>query len=124
MFLHDAEFIADEAGQANAAGYPLKALEGPEAYGLRSEDAGTSLGQGDEAVILAYQTLLDLKEQGLVRRAGISGYPLPTLLRLARLFQSRGLPLDVLQSYSHLNLQNRTEEAYVRWVRQPGRSCR
>ena len=113
VFLHDVEFIANEAGQANAAGYPSRALEDLETYGLRSEDAAISLGDGDEAVLLAYQTLLALKQQGLIRRAGISGYPLSTLLRLARLFQARSLPLDVLQSYSHLNLQNRTLESYV-----------
>lgn len=113
VFLHDVEFIAEEAGNANAAGFPMRALQHPQQYHLRPEDAQTSLGQGDETVVLAYQTLLELKEQGLIRRAGISGYPLPTLLRLARLLQARGMPLDVLQSYSHYNLQNRVQEVYV-----------
>jgi D-arabinose 1-dehydrogenase len=43
------------------------------------------------------------------------GYPLPVLLRLALLvLHSTGKPLDILLTYSHLNLQNDTLAEYVR----------
>lgn len=45
----------------------------------------------------------------------VSGYPLPTLLRLAllALHTAPYSPLDVLLSYSHLNLQNSTLLAFA-----------
>jgi D-arabinose 1-dehydrogenase len=41
------------------------------------------------------------------------GYPLPVLLRLARLLTAKGNPPDVIESYSHFNLQNHAFEAFA-----------
>ena len=122
VYLHDAEFVADAAGKANVEGFPLDALANVEEYGLDDASAGSILGDGDRQVLEAYQELLDFKRRGVIRRAGIAGYPLPTLLRLARLIKARlNVPVDIVQTYSHYNLQNTTLEAYVR--PNPSRSC-
>lgn len=41
------------------------------------------------------------------------GYPLPVLLRLARLMSAKGNPPDVIMSYSHWNLQNHSFERFA-----------
>lgn len=113
--MHDAEFVADAAGKANVEGFPLEALANMEEYGLHDASSGRILGDGDKQVLEAYQVLLDFKRQGIIRRAGIAGYPLPTLLRLVKLIKARlDVPVDIVQTYSHYNLQNTTLEAYVR----------
>ena len=53
------------------------------AYGLAPGDEGKVRGHGDEQILAAFAELRKLKSEGLVRRIGITGYPLPTLLRLA-----------------------------------------
>jgi D-arabinose 1-dehydrogenase len=42
-----------------------------------------------------------------------TGYPLPTLLRLARLVKFHLQPLDIMQSYCHHTLQNTTLSTFL-----------
>lgn len=120
VYLHDVEFVADEVGKANHAGYPVEALADLEAYGLDEASAGRIVGKGDRAILDAYSALLKLKKEGLIRKAGIAGYPLPTLLRLARLIRHHLAPVDMLQTYSHYNLQTSAMETYLPHFRQAG----
>ena len=114
VYLHDVEFIADSfGGKANLAGNSLEALNHPEEYGLDGMSEGVIIGDGDQAILDAHRTLLDLKANGVVRKVGIAGYPLPTLLRLARLLRKHASPVDILQTYSHYNLQNTALKAFV-----------
>ncbi|KAG6333763.1 hypothetical protein ID866_5325 [Astraeus odoratus] len=113
VYLHDVEFIADAQGPRTAGDHRSALNSDREAYGLAEDQAGNVLGEGDREVLGAIETLRELQEKGVVRRVGISGYPLPTLLRLAILvLHTSGKPLDVVMSYCHLNLQNRTLEAF------------
>ncbi|MBE3110827.1 MAG: aldo/keto reductase [Acidobacteria bacterium] len=60
-----------------------------------------------EAVLEAIAELRQLRDEGLVRYVGISGYPLHVLTKTANLILSRtGEPLDAVLSYSHFTLQN------------------
>ncbi|KAJ1923325.1 hypothetical protein IWQ60_005958 [Tieghemiomyces parasiticus] len=61
----------------------------------------------------ALPALYDLKSQGVIRQVGISGYPLPTLLRIAEIQHDCGTPLDVVFSYCHFNLHNRQFQDYA-----------
>lgn len=128
--MHDVEFIA-ESRTPRAEGHHLSALGSEQdAYGLGEDQAGQVLGDGDREVLGAIAALRELQDRGVVRRVGISGtlepnlilsiigkmsigYPLPTLLRVAILvLLETGKPLDVVMSYSHLNLQNRMLESF------------
>lgn len=108
VYLHDVEFVC-EAVQPRAFGNPVLALnEDKKAYGLAEGDEAIVHGPGDQILLDAIAELRRLKGEGLIRNIGITGYPLPTLLRLALLVLHTPPfePLDVLLSYSHLNLQN------------------
>ncbi|GAB7344334.1 hypothetical protein MBLNU457_2198t2 [Dothideomycetes sp. NU457] len=60
-----------------------------------------------EQVMTALSTLYELVAEGKVRYVGISGYPLETLARLAaRSKEVHGRPLDVIQAWGQLTLQN------------------
>lgn len=113
VYVHDIEFIADVRAP-RTVGNHLSALGSErEAYGLEEHQAGQVLGEGDQEVLGAIAALRELQERGIVRKVGICGYPLPTLLRIAVLvLHTTGKPLDIVMSYSHLNLQNRTFEAF------------
>lgn len=63
---------------------------------------------GAEKVLAAAQALFELKELGIVRNVGISGYPLQVLDYLASEVNKSQQPLDVVLSYSHYNIQNTT----------------
>lgn len=112
VYLHDVEFVC---AQRLPAGSHALALTSKSAdYGLQAGDEGKVLGEGDQKVLEAIAELRKLKQEGVVKNVGITGYPLPVLLRLALLVLHRtGEPLDVLLSYSHLNLQNDTLAEYV-----------
>lgn len=113
VYVHDIEFIADVRAP-RTVGNHLSALGSErEAYGLEEYQAGQVLGEGDQEVLGAIEALRELQGEGFVKKVGISGYPLPTLLRIAILvLHTTGRPLDIVMSYSHLNLQNRTFEAF------------
>ena len=58
-------------------------------------------------VLAAVQELRCLRDQGLIRYVGISGYPVKVLCELAEMIlEKTGQPLDIIQSYSNFNIQN------------------
>ncbi|KAI9510973.1 Aldo/keto reductase [Russula earlei] len=108
VYLHDVEFIAPciapraEGNHASALGAEA------DAYGVAPEHDVRTAGD-DELVLTALSTLRALQTEGLIRHVGICGLPLPALLRTALLvLQRTGRPLDAVQAYAHLTLQNGT----------------
>lgn len=60
-----------------------------------------------EDALGAVGVLLELQRAGTIRRVGISGYEIDTLARIAALVRQRyGRPLDVIQTWAQLTLQN------------------
>lgn len=60
-------------------------------------------------VLEAVAELRKMREEGLIRYVGISGYPLEVLTSLAKLvLKETREPLDAVLSYSHFTLQNTT----------------
>lgn len=58
-------------------------------------------------VVAAVRTLRELRDCGLVRYVGISGYPTGVLAALAQLVKDQtGEPLDAVMSYANYTLQN------------------
>ncbi|KAI5480857.1 hypothetical protein MNV49_006666 [Pseudohyphozyma bogoriensis] len=118
LYMHDVEFVSEQVDDAGHAGFKVDAegriREGDlKRWGLANGDEGVIRGPGDEKVLGAMRTLFELKKEGVVRWVGFSGYPLPTLLRLARLVAFHLEPLDIVQSYSHHCLQNTSLSAYL-----------
>ncbi|KIJ19857.1 hypothetical protein PAXINDRAFT_67876, partial [Paxillus involutus ATCC 200175] len=110
VYVHDVEFIADSKAPRTSGDHRSALGVEAAAYGLEEEDKAIVCGDGDREVLAAISELRRQQEAGVVKRVGISGYPLPTLLRLAILVRNTApyKPLDVVMSYCHLNLQNRT----------------
>ncbi|TCD70459.1 hypothetical protein EIP91_003220 [Steccherinum ochraceum] len=110
VYLHDIEFVCEQVQPPDAhyhalALTPEKAAE----YGLAESDKARIRGPGDQVILDAVAELQKLKSEGKVRNIGITGYPLHTLLRVAILVHHKlRQPLDVVLSYSHLNIQNDT----------------
>ncbi|GAC93524.1 hypothetical protein PHSY_001089 [Pseudozyma hubeiensis SY62] len=117
---HDAEFVCERVGASHDAGWESGVVSGMVEAGevglgerqevIRSlgleetlEAASRVHGKGDEQFLEAIRTLFKLKDEGVIRRVGISGYPLPVLLRLSRLVATTApyRPLDVVLSYSN-----------------------
>ncbi|KAF7792104.1 hypothetical protein EIP86_003134 [Pleurotus ostreatoroseus] len=133
VYLHDVEFVCTPV-QPRLDGNHTHALdiEGAE-YGLSPGQENKVWGEGDQIFLNAVAELRKMKAEGLIKNVGITGkgrsvhftftaisrpwpgYPLPTLLRLAILVANTAPyePLDVLLSYSHLNLQNASFAAFV-----------
>ncbi|KAH9167620.1 Aldo/keto reductase [Lactarius sanguifluus] len=120
VYLHDVEFIAPcispraEGNHASALGAAAAA------YGLApfSADAAPRTAGSDERVLEAIEALRALQAEGLIRHVGICGLPLPALLRTAQIVLERtGRPLDAVQAYAHLTLQNGTLAAFARALR-------
>ncbi|GAA5871778.1 hypothetical protein JCM3774_000297 [Rhodotorula dairenensis] len=113
VYAHDVEFVSEQIGGAGEEGFTVDD-EGkirPEdlvRWGLEDKDAGTIRGPGDEKILEAFGELFKLKKEGKIRAVGFSGYPLPTLLRIARLIAHHLEPIDIMQSYCHHTLQNLT----------------
>ncbi|EPT03107.1 hypothetical protein FOMPIDRAFT_91744 [Fomitopsis schrenkii] len=124
VYLHDIEFVATQVGPREA-GHPADALkpENLETYGLADGQEGKAWGAGDQRILDGLAELQKMKDEGLIKAIGISGYPLPTLLRLAllALHTAPHTPLDVLLSYSHLNIQNSAFAAYAPRLRERAR---
>ncbi|KAG6006528.1 hypothetical protein E4U21_006982 [Claviceps maximensis] len=58
-------------------------------------------------VLEAVQELRRMRDQGLIRYVGISGYPIEVLVSLAEMIlEQTGEPLDAVMSYSHFCIQN------------------
>ncbi|KAF8574437.1 Aldo/keto reductase [Ramaria rubella] len=115
IYMHDVEYIATPVINGSTAGDHMKALETPESWGLGEGDEAKIRGEGDQQVLDAIRELWKLKDEGKVKAVGISGYPLPTLLRIALLVLHNPpyRPLDILLSFSHYNLQNSIFPAYL-----------
>ncbi|GAA5876183.1 hypothetical protein JCM16303_007048 [Sporobolomyces ruberrimus] len=118
VYAHDVEFVSEQLDDAGEAGWKVGEdgkirEEDLVRWGLRDEDAATIRGPGDEKVLGAMKALFEAKKEGLVRAVGFSGFPLPTMLRLARLCQAHLEPLDIMQSYCHHTLQNTTLSTYL-----------
>ncbi|KAI0829347.1 Aldo/keto reductase [Trametes gibbosa] len=118
VYLHDVEYVCTPVGPQS--GHHAAALADRSAeYGLAPGQEATVWGPGDQAILDAVAELRKLQDEGVVKHVGISGYPLPTLLRLALLVLHTApfMPLDVLLSYSHSNLQNATFAAFAPLLR-------
>ncbi|GAA6001646.1 hypothetical protein JCM10207_002246 [Rhodosporidiobolus poonsookiae] len=118
VYMHDVEFVSEQIDDAGQEGFKVGEdgqirQEDLERWGLRDEDSATIRGPGDEKVLKAMEELFKLKKEGVVRAVGFSGFPLPTLLRLARLVAAHLQPLDIMQSYCHHTLQNTTLSTYL-----------
>ncbi|KDQ65002.1 hypothetical protein JAAARDRAFT_118719 [Jaapia argillacea MUCL 33604] len=110
VYLHDVEYVAT-AVAPRRTGNPVSALDDEKAqYGLLEGEEGKVHGEGDQKILDAIAELRKMQEEGLIKTIGITGFPLPTLLRLALLVRNTApyKPLDVLLSYSHLCLQTST----------------
>ncbi|CAA7259490.1 unnamed protein product [Cyclocybe aegerita] len=110
VYLHDVEFVCTTFAPRTTGHHVAALKEDAAAYGLAMEDKATVRGEGDQKILDAFHELQALKSEGLVKNIGITGFPLPTLLRLAILILHTApfQPVDVLLSYSHLCLQNST----------------
>ncbi|KAG9317146.1 Aldo/keto reductase family-domain-containing protein [Chiua virens] len=114
VYVHDVEFLA-VCKAPKTSGDHQSALDAEAAaYGLHEGGEAVVHGDGDREVLGAIGELKKLQAEGVVKQVGISGYPLPTLLRLAILVRHTPPyePLDVVLSYCHLNLQNSTLLAF------------
>ncbi|QRW01776.1 aldo/keto reductase family protein [Ceratobasidium sp. AG-Ba] len=123
MYLHDTEYVCTPVWPADPTGDPVKVLEDPvlsAAWGLRPEDRDRVHGDGDQKIVDAFDELRKMKEEGHIRAIGLTGYPLPVLLRLGRLVAAKGNPPDVIMSYAHWNLQNHTFEKFAPLFREAG----
>jgi len=66
-----------------------------------------------EEAVEAVGTLFHLVQEGHVNYVGISGYNLDVLSRVAKLvFQTYGQPVDVVQTWAQLTIQNTRLESY------------
>lgn len=128
--LHDVEFVSDQPTlaqepqgavlAAQAVGIVCKGAEprtkdeARRALGIAPDDAATIRGEGDRRVLEAARALFALKDQGVVRNVGISGYPLGELVRISRLVASHPpyRPLDVVLNYSNHTLH---ADLYPAW---------
>ncbi|KAH9843713.1 NADP-dependent oxidoreductase domain-containing protein [Rhodofomes roseus] len=124
VYLHDVEFVATQVGPRED-GHPTDALkpENLEKYGLADGQESKVWGDGDQLVLDGLVELQKMKDEGIVKAIGITGYPLPTLLRLALLVLHTApyKPLDVLLSYSHLTLQNSAFAEFAPLLRERAR---
>lgn len=114
VYLHDVEFVADEKLPRRGGNHVPALGEEREQYGLNENQEGETYTDKDHKILSAVKKLFELRDdRGVIKRVGISGFPLPTLLRLAILIQKRlGKPLDLVMSYCHLTLQNSTLEQF------------
>jgi D-arabinose 1-dehydrogenase len=143
VYLHDVEFVAPciaPRAEGNHAG----ALDAEAAaYGLAPDETSSSTTRtsgSDERVLKAIEALRTLQSEGLILHVGIcgpspspphpsslfpnahththTGLPLPALLRTAQQVLARtGRPLDAVQTYAHLTLQNGTLPPFAHALR-------
>ncbi|KAJ3892566.1 Aldo/keto reductase [Lentinula edodes] len=115
VYLHDVEFVCTPVQAKQTGNHALALTEEKAAYGLEEGQEGIIYGEGDQKILDAFAELRKMKEKGLIRSIGITGYPVATLLRLALLiFHNPPYePIDVLLSYSHISLQNSTFAEFV-----------
>ncbi|KAG8956653.1 hypothetical protein FRC04_000131 [Tulasnella sp. 424] len=116
VYMHDVEFVATPVWpKPNDGNHALVLTDENLAkqWGLSKGDEDKVHGEGDQKVLDAVAELRKLQEEGIIKTVGISGYPLPTLLRLSLLILHKtGKPLDIVLSFSQYNLQNTTFAAF------------
>jgi len=110
VHLHDIEFVCTEITPRRTGHHTSALGEDKAAYGLMEGEEGQVRGEGDQRILDAFAELRKMKEEGLIKHIGITGYPLYTLLRVALLILHNPpfKPVDVILSYSNLSLQNGT----------------
>jgi len=115
VYLHDVEFVCTAVSPRETGNHASALSYEAIAYGLAEGDEPKVRGEGDQKILDAFHELQKLQHEGLVKKIGITGYPLPTLLRLAILILHTPpyKPLDILLSYSHLCLQNATYLEFI-----------
>lgn len=112
VFLHDIDFVCTPIypRETSTGDHSTSLSDGTlaEEWGLAEHQASLIRGPGDQKVLDAYAELAKLKEEGIIKSIGISGYALPALLRIAILVLNTApyQPLDIVMSFSHSNLQN------------------
>lgn len=79
----------------------------------------------EDEVLQAVEVLLDMARDGQIRYVGISGYRIDVLARLARrVTEIYGRPLDVVQNWAQLTLQNdRLAQDGLKALQAGGVSC-
>ena len=78
----------------------------------------------DEDTFEAVGALLELVAQGKVRYVGVSGYSISTLTRVAQKVQQLyGRPLDAVQNWAQMTLQNTRLAKGLRQFREAGVDC-
>ncbi|KAA1087401.1 hypothetical protein PGT21_030736 [Puccinia graminis f. sp. tritici] len=125
VYLHDVEYVAEDPDGFNKGGPSRISSDGQSTGQLdpapKTERYAQSYGPGDDTVVLAAKTLFQLKQEGLIRRVGISGYPLGTLLRMSHLIVTQlDCPLDLVMSYACLTLQNSALSSYLPYFQAAG----
>ncbi|EIM88306.1 Aldo/keto reductase [Stereum hirsutum FP-91666 SS1] len=115
VYLHDVEFVATSVMPRKEGNHIGALSDESEVYGLKEGQEGTICGEGDQKILDGIAELRKMKEEGLIKNIGITGFPLPALLRLAILVANTApyRPLDVILSYCHLTLQNSTLLAFL-----------
>ncbi|KAJ7873338.1 NADP-dependent oxidoreductase domain-containing protein [Mycena olivaceomarginata] len=108
VHLHDIEFVSTEITPRRTGNHTSALGEDKAAYGLIEGEEGKVRGEGDQRILDAFGELRKMQDEGLIKHIGITGYPLYTLLRVALLILHNPpfKPVDVILSYSNLNLQN------------------
>ncbi|KAI0052566.1 Aldo/keto reductase [Auriscalpium vulgare] len=108
VYLHDVEFVAPTIEPRKDGKHAVALGEQAEAYGLKEGGESQVRGDGDQKILDAIAELRKMQSEGLIKHVGISGLPLPTLLRIALLVLNNPpyKPLDILMSYTQLTLQN------------------
>jgi D-arabinose 1-dehydrogenase len=114
--LHDVEFVVSSP-IPTPSGHHLEALNPSSASASTHHlhEPYEVLGAGDSSILACLAVLREYQAQGKIRQVGISAFPLPVLLRLARVIkQTTGKPLDIIQCYAHQTLLNSAlEEGYL-----------
>lgn len=114
--LHDVEFIVTSP-LPSPAGHPIEALNPSSAAAstYHLQPPYQPLGPGDQSILACLAVLREFQAAGKIRQVGISAFPLPVLLRVARLVkETTGTGLDIIQCYAHQTLVNSAlEEGYL-----------
>ncbi|KAJ7477088.1 Aldo/keto reductase [Mycena galericulata] len=115
VHLHDIEFVCTEVAPRRTGNHTSALGEDNAAYGLIEGDEAKIRGEGDQRILDAFAELQKMKNEGLIKNIGITGYPLYTLLRIALLILHTPpfKPVDVILSYSNLTLQSSTFLQFV-----------
>ncbi|KAJ6627480.1 NADP-dependent oxidoreductase domain-containing protein [Mycena sp. CBHHK59/15] len=110
VHLHDVEFVCTDFSPRTTGNHTSALNDEKAAYGLMEGEESKIRGEGDQTILNAVRELQKMKDEGLIKNIGITGYPLHTLLRIALLILHSPpfKAVDVILSYSNLTLQNST----------------